>query len=82
MADGNVTFCSHFKYLSSWVSFPLREDHDVAKCIASVNASMGAMAYFWDDDHVDVYSNYLMFREIPCNLLLRGCDSCALRQTF
>ena len=49
VADRNVTFCSHFKYLGSWVSFSLREDQDVAKRIASVNASMGAMAYFWYD---------------------------------
>ena len=61
MADGNVNFCSHFKYLGSWVSFLLRDDHDVAKCIASADASMGAMTSFWDDGHVDVYSKYLMF---------------------
>ena len=65
VAGSNVTFCSRFKYLDSWVSFSLRDDHDVDKCIASANASMGEMAYFWDDDHVDVYSKYLMFRAIP-----------------
>ena len=54
VADGNVTFCSHFNYLGSWVSFLLRDDHDVARRIASANASMGAMASFWDDNHVDV----------------------------
>ena len=46
VADGNVTFFSHFKYLGSWLSFSLRDDHDVAKRIASANASMGAIAYF------------------------------------
>ena len=54
----------------------------MAKIIASVNASMGEMADFWDDDHVDVYSKYLIFRAIPCNLLLWGCESWALRQTL
>ena len=56
VADGNVTFCSHFKYLGSWVSFSLHDDHNVAKCIASANASMVAITSFWDDNHVDVYS--------------------------
>ena len=56
VANGNVTFCPHFKYLGSWISFSLRDDHDVAKRIASANASMGEMAGFWDENHVDVYS--------------------------
>ena len=81
VANSNVKFCPHFKYLGSWISFSLRYDHDVAKQIASVNASMGEMADFWDDDHVDVYSKYLIFRAIPCNLLLWGCESWALIQT-
>ena len=75
VADDNVIFCSHFKYLGSWVSFLLRDNNGVAKHIASVNASMRAMAYFWDDDHVNVYSRYLMFRVITCNLFLCGCKS-------
>ena len=54
VANGNITFCPHFNYLGSWISFSLRDDHDVAKRIASGNASMGAMAAFWGDNHVDV----------------------------
>ena len=75
VANGNVTFCPHFKYLGSWISFSLRDDNDVAKIIAIANVSMGAMSDFWDDNHVDVYSKYLIFRAIPCNLLLWGCES-------
>ena len=82
VVNSNVTFCPHFKYLGYWIFFSIREDHNVAKRIASVNASMGAMADFWDDDHVVVYSKYLIFRAIPCNLLLWGCASWALRQTL
>ena len=63
-------------------SFSLRDNHDVAKRIASTNASMGAMSAFWDENHVDIYSKYLIFRAIPCNLLLWGCDIWALRQTI
>ena len=82
VANGNVTFCPHFKYMGSWISFSLRDDHDVAKRIASVNASMGAMSDFWDDNHFDVYSKYLIFCAVPCNLLLWGCESWALIQTI
>ena len=82
MANGNVTFFPTFKYLGSWISFSIRDDHDVDKIIVSVNTSMGAMAPFWDDDHIYVYSKYLIFRAIPCNLLLWGCEIWALRDTL
>ena len=82
VANGNVTFFPHFKYLGSWISFSLRDDHGVANHIASANASKGAMVYFWDDNHVDVYSKYLIFQTIPCNLLIWVCESWALRQTL
>ena len=52
--DGLVTFCLHFKYLGSWISFSLREYHDIAKRLAAANASMGAMSKICDDDHVDI----------------------------
>ena len=38
--DGFVTFCRHFKYIGSWISFSLQEDHDIMKRIAAANASM------------------------------------------
>ena len=51
--DVFVTFCRHFKYLGSWISFSLQEDHDIAKRLAAANASMGDMSKIWNDDHVD-----------------------------
>ena len=76
--DGLVTFCQHFKYFGTWLSFSLCYNHDAAKRLAAVNASMWAMYKVWDDDHVDTYSNYMLFRAIPCNLLLRGREIWAL----
>ena len=52
------------------------------KIIAAANASMGAMSKVWDDDNVDKYSKYLLFKAIPCNLLLWGCESWALRKSL
>ena len=43
---------------------------------------MGAMSKIWDDDHVDIYSKYLLFMAIPCNLLLWGSKSWALRKSL
>ena len=39
---------------------------------------MGALNHFWSDQAVDDHSKYLIFRAIPCNLLLWGCESWAL----
>ena len=70
--DGFVTFCRHFKYIGSLISFSLREDHDIMKRISATNASMGAMSKVWDDDNVDTFFKYLLFKAIPCGLLLWG----------
>ena len=82
VSDGFISFCPHFKYLGSWLSFSLRDDHDIERRIGAANASMGALSNFWKDHHVDMYSKYMIFRAIPCNLLLWGCESWALRQTL
>ena len=63
--DGFVTFCRHFRYLGSWISFYLQEDHDITKRLAVANTSMGKISKISDDDHVDTYSKYLLFRAIP-----------------
>ena len=52
------------------------------KRIAAANASMGAMSKVWDDDNVDTYSKHLLFKAIPCNLLLRGCERWALQKSL
>ena len=41
---------------------------------------MGAMSKIWDDEHVYTYSKYLLFKAIPYNLLLWGCESWDLRK--
>ena len=54
----------------------------MAKRIAAANASMGAMSNIWEDNYVELYSKYLLFQAIPCNLLMWGCESWALRKTL
>ena len=43
---------------------------------------MGAMSKIWDDDHIDTYSKYLLFKAIPCNLLLWGLEIWDLRKSL
>ena len=43
---------------------------------------MSAMYKIWDDDNVEMYSKYLLFKAIPCNLLLWGCKIWALRKSL
>ena len=63
--DGFVSFCAHFKYLGTWVSFLLRDDFYIAKCLDAASAAMGALNLLWDKEQVETYSKYLMFWAIP-----------------
>ena len=82
VADGYVTFTRSFKYLGLAISYNLRDDDDVCARIAAANASMGALKDVWRNPHLDVYSKYLLFRAIPMNLLLWGCETWSMRQTL
>ena len=82
VADRYIAFCKNFKYLGTWISYSLRDDYDILKRIAAANAAMGALENFWIEDNVDMYSKYMIFRAIPCNLLLWGCEIWALRQSL
>ena len=75
VANGFISFFSHFKYLVLWISFSYIDDYDVGRRIGMANVLIGALARFWDDHHIDMYSKYTIFRAIPCNLLLWGCES-------
>ena len=79
VGNGFVTYCRHFKYLGSWISHNLRDDHDVDMRIAAAGRSMGALNHFFGRNEVNIYSKYLIFMAIPINLLLWGCESWALR---
>ena len=82
VCDGFVTFCRQFKYLGNWILFYLWDDHDVANRISTADAWIGAMSKIWEEDHVYLYSKYLLFQAISCNLLLWGYESCATRKTL
>ena len=78
--EGNVTFTRHFNYLGSYIY--LRDDHGVDTRIAAASASRGGLSSYWNNTSVDLKSKYLIFMEIPCNLLLWGSESWALRTSL
>ena len=80
--EGNVTFTRHFKYLGSYISYNLRNDHDVDSRIAAASASMVSLSRYWSDKSVDIKSKYLIFVEIPCNILFWGSEIWALRTSL
>ena len=43
---------------------------------------MGALKNVWDNSHMDLYNKYLLFRAIPMNLLIQGCETWSLRQVL
>jgi hypothetical protein len=82
VADGCVTFCRTFKYLGSRITYNLRDDNDIDARLSAASRSMGALKEIWRNPHLDTYSKYLLFRAIPINLLLWGCETWSLRQTL
>ena len=77
---GEITFTKHFKYLGGYCSYSLKDHYDVDKRLSQASSAMEALNNFWSDTAVNDYSKYLIFRAIPCNLLLWGCESWALRE--
>ena len=77
---GRVTYCLHFKYLGSFLSYNLRDDYDISNRILQANKSFGAMKEFYGRPEVTLRSKKLFFRAVQINLLLWGCESWALRE--
>ena len=82
VSDGQVTFCRHFKYLGSYVSFCLCDDYDIDKHIAAASQAMGALKTMWDYPHLKLWSKYLLFRSTPMNILLWGCETWSMHKAL
>jgi hypothetical protein len=74
--DGYVTFCRHFKYLGSFISFGLCNDYDIEKRVTAATQSMGALKNVWDSSHLNIWSKYLLFR------VLWGCETWSMRKAL
>ena len=78
---GFIDFCMHFKYLGSYLSFDLTDDFDIENRLASANSAMGALKHFWNNQYADLHTKVAIFKAIPLNLLLWGCETWALRES-
>ena len=76
-----IDFTAHFKYLGTFISFDLTDDHDINNRITKASQAMGALKHFWDNPYADLKAKHLIFLAIPANLLLWGCETWALRQS-
>ena len=76
-----IDFTAHFKYLGTFISFDLTDDHDINHRIMRASQSMGALKHYWDNPYTDLKSKYVIFQAIPASLLLWGCETWALRQS-
>jgi hypothetical protein len=72
----------YFKYLGSFISFDLRDDYDTEQRISSASQAMGALKHFWRNPYVDLRTKVSIFKAIPLNLLLWGCETWALRESL
>ena len=81
VADGFVSFTRTFCYLDSLINYSLRDDDDITARTASATAAMGALKEIWRNPHLDIYNKYLLFRDIPMNLLLWGAETWSLRKS-
>ena len=75
------TFPKKFKYLGSRITYNLCNDDFNAR-LAAASQSMGALKKVWRNHHHETYSKYLLFRAIPVNLLLWGCENWSLQQSL
>ena len=82
IADGHITFCQHFKYLVSYVSFSLCDNFDIKKRVTAATQSMGALSNIWRCPHLEIWSKYLLFCVIPMNLLLWGCETWSMMKAL
>jgi hypothetical protein len=82
MSDGQVTFCRHFKYLGSYVSFCLCNNYNIDKCIATTSQSTGALKTMWDCPHLELWSKYLLFQSTPMDILLWGCETWSMHKVL
>ena len=79
-----IDFTMYFQYLGlgSFISFDLRDDYDTEQRISCASEDMGALKHFWRKPYVDLRTKVSIFKAIPLNLLLWGCETWALRESL
>jgi hypothetical protein len=68
--------------VGSFVSFSLCDNFDIENQITAAIQLMGALKNVWNLAHLDIWSKYLLFRAIPMNLLLWGCETWLMRKAL
>ncbi len=71
-----------FNYLGSKILYSLCNDDDIEARLTAESQSMGALKEVWRNQHLNTYSNELLFCVILMNLLLWGCKNWSLQQNL
>ena len=77
---GFMFFTKYFKYLGSWVSYNLDDTYVIISRIIKANQVMGAIKFLMNFLQVGIRSKLHIQLATPINLLLWGCESCAMNQ--
>jgi hypothetical protein len=78
--DGYITFTRLFKYLGSWVTDTLKDDHEMDTRIKRAKSQIGALKPFFKCPNIKVETKYNIYMAIPVNTALWGCESWSLTE--
>ena len=82
MKLGLDAFAKHFKYLGRYLHYSLREKYDIDACLVEGNALTGTLNKLFTDNSFSTRSTYIIFLDIPTNLLLWVCEIWEIRTSL
>ena len=83
VSNGSILILGkYFEYLRDSIPYNLKNGYNIDQGLAQNSKSMRALQYFRTDNTVDIQSKYLVFWEIPVNLLFWGYKSWALCESL
>ena len=78
LLEGNILFCSEFKYLGSIIKNDLRDDKEILQRIKKGNQQYGALRNILNNRQVKLKTKILIYIAIIQNKVLWGCESLTL----
>ena len=80
VADGQITYCSLFKYLGSLVEPSLKDEAEIRARVRKAQGQVGALMNLFRNPMVPKDFKLLMYQAVPLNTVLWGCESWTLHR--
>ena len=80
--DGYITLTRHFKYLGAWISDTLQDDYELDIRIKKARAQIGSLKPFFQCPFIELPTKCQVYKAIPINTLLWGCESWSLTESM